>query len=238
MSRLLSVCTLLILISTSPALAQTNHDNPLADAAHGLLACPDSPTPGKRPATMNCAMLVRKQFSSLPRGPRVLRLETFPTIDSAQRAATAASAVVEAVEKIWLVSLASKGERSPEGKFVAEIGPIPPIPLTASYEFFVAEADFGPDMKVAVSRAVHTHPGPEIFYLFTGEQCLETPAGVKRARAGEGMVAPADTPMQLNIMGSSKRDGLFVIIHDSTKLAVSPSDWQPKGTCGQLDTAR
>jgi hypothetical protein len=49
-----------------------------------------------------------------------------------------------------------------------------------------------------------------------------------RARAGEGMVAPADTPMQLNIMGSEKRDAFFIVIHDSNKPRVRPSDWQPK----------
>lgn len=48
----LSAYTLLILILTAPALAQTNHENPLADAAHGLVVRGDSPTPGKRPATM------------------------------------------------------------------------------------------------------------------------------------------------------------------------------------------
>jgi hypothetical protein len=45
------------------------------------------------------------------------------------------------------------------------------------------------------------------------------------------MVAPADTPMQLNISGSRKRDAFFVVIHDSAKPRMIPSDWQPKGGC-------
>jgi hypothetical protein len=61
------------------------------------------------------------------------------------------------------------------------------------------------------------------------------PKGVRnkttRARAGEGMVAPANTPMQLNITGSSKRDAFFVVVHDASKPRVTPSDWQPTGTC-------
>jgi len=72
-------------------------------------------------------------------------------------------------------------------------------------------------MREEVGRAVHTHPGPEIFYLLTGDQCLETPNGAIRARAGV-----------------SKRDAFFVIIHDSTKPRVIASDWQPKGTCNHL----
>jgi hypothetical protein len=38
------------------------------------------------------------------------------------------------------------------------------------------------------------------------------------------MVAPANTPMQLNITGSSKRDALFMIDHDSAKLWGMVSD--------------
>jgi quercetin dioxygenase-like cupin family protein len=97
----------------------------------------------------------------------------------------------------------------------------------------VNAAEFGPDMKAEVARQVHTHPGPEIFYLLTGEQCLETPTGTTRARAGEGMVASANTPMQLNIVGAKKRDALFVVIHDSKKPRVTPSDWLPTGACNR-----
>jgi quercetin dioxygenase-like cupin family protein len=95
------------------------------------------------------------------------------------------------------------------------------------------EADFGPEMRALLAPQVHTHPGPQIFYLLTGEQCLETPNGTLRARAGEGMVAPANTPMQLNITGSSKRDAFFVVVHDSAKPRVAPSNWVPKGMCNE-----
>ena len=86
-------------------------------------------------------------------------------------------------------------------------------------------------MNAMVSKAVHTHSGPEIWYLLTGEQCLEMPNGVIRAHAGESMVAPAETPMQLNITGTAKRDALFVIVHDAAKPATTVSDWTPKGSC-------
>ena len=201
------------------------------DSAHHLLSCDDSPTPGKKPLSASCAILVHKRFTSLPKDPIVLRLEKFPTAEAAQSAASPASAVVEAAGKIWLLTLGSKGERSQAGIFVTEIGPIPSIPAAPSYELYIAEADFGPGMNPAVSKAVHTHSGPEIWYLFTGEQCLETPNGIQRAKAGEGMFAPANTPMQLNITGTSSRDALFVIVHDAGKPATTVSDWQPKGDC-------
>jgi hypothetical protein len=67
--------------------------------------------------------------------------------------------------------------------------------------------------------------------LFTGEQRLETPSGPHRAKAGEGMFAPAGVPMQLNITGTEKREALFAIVHDASQPATTVSEWQPKGLC-------
>jgi hypothetical protein len=175
--------------------------------------------------------LAVKPFRILPEGVLYLRFENFPTTNAAQRTATPTSAVVEWAGKIWLITLGQRGQRSSGGTFVAEIGPVPPVPRAASYVLDVNEADFGADMKAQVARQVHTHPGPEIFYLLTGEQCLETPKGAMRARAGQGTVAPADTPMQLNIVGSARRDAFFVVVHDSAKPRMMLSDWHPTGAC-------
>ena len=199
--------------------------------AHRLLACDDSPAPGVKPPNMRCATLVHTRFSSLPEAPIVLRVETFPSTAVARQSASAASAVVEARGKVWLLTLASKGKRSSSGHFVTEIGPIPDIGPAPEYELVVSEADFSPAMNPAVSNAVHTHSGPEIWYVFTGEQCLETPGGIQRAKAGEGMFAPAETPMQLNITGTSSRDALFAIVHDARKPATTASEWAPKLDC-------
>jgi mannose-6-phosphate isomerase-like protein (cupin superfamily) len=143
----------------------------------------------------------------LPKGPIVLRLENFPTTAAAQNSATPASAVVEALGKVWSLTFA------------------------ASYELQVADADFGLAMNAAISKAVHTHSGPEIWYVLTGEQCLETPNGIQRAKAGGGMFAPSNTPVQLNITGTGNREALFAIVHDAAKPATTVSDWQPKGDC-------
>jgi hypothetical protein len=213
----LSGCVLILFFS-GRVTAQTTQDHSTG-RAHEVVG------------TLAARPLAVKEFTTLPKGVLFLRLENFSTTEAAHRAATPASAVVEWAEKVWLLTLGPRNERSQTGTLVAEIGPIPAVPPAAKYVLDVNEADFGPEMKAQVARAVHTHPGPEIFYLLTGEQCLETPNGIARARAGEGMVAPTNTPMQLNIMGSSKRDAFFVIVHDAAKPRVIPSDWHPKGTC-------
>jgi hypothetical protein len=225
-SRILS--RWLALAAFLPAVAT---GQPNKHPTHALIACGDSPTPGALPADRKCGVLVHKQFDALPAGPLVLRLETFPTEDAAQRAGAPASAVVRADRKFWLVSLSAKGQRSRGGRFVTEIGPVPALAHASRYEMLISEATFGPDMAAAVANAVHTHSGPEFWYLFKGEQCLETPSGIRRARAGQGMLEPAETPMQLNIGNRLKRDALFVIVHDAARPATTVSDWRPTGSC-------
>jgi quercetin dioxygenase-like cupin family protein len=225
MPRLLvSGCLSGVLTASGAALAQVK---PSDIHEHGAVACIESPTPGKRPSTADCAILLQKKFSSLPPGPLVWRFENFPTVKAAQGASTAASVVVEAAGKVWLLTLAEKGGRSNSGTFVAETELFPPIPPGPSYNIVVAEADLGPEANVMT----HKHSGPETWYLLSGEQCLELPDRALRARAGGTMSAPAETPMKLNIAGPGKRDALFLVVHDSSKPFNTFLDWNPKGLC-------
>lgn len=231
---LILVCAALLLLSsgkTDLAAAQTGPPETVGGRwqhDHNAVPCPDSPIPGKRPANTDCAVLARRWFSSLPSGPVVLRVETFPTRELAEPVAGSTSVVVEAAGKIWLLTLGSKGERSAGGRFVAEVGPIP-IPPAANYEMDVSDADLGSEINSLPLQ--HVHPGPEIWYVLTGEQCLELPDRTIRARAGGGMFAPADTPMKLNITGPSKRDALFLVVHDPNRPWTTWTNWQPKGAC-------
>jgi len=184
MPRLLvSGCLSGVLTASGAALAQVK---PSDIHEHGAVACIESPTPGKRPSTADCAILLQKKFSSLPPGPLVWRFENFPTVKAAQGASTAASVVVEAAGKVWLLTLAEKGGRSNSGTFVAETELFPPIPPGPSYNIVVAEADLGPEANVMT----HKHSGPETWYLLSGEQCLELPDRALRARAGMILRSP------------------------------------------------
>ena len=83
-SLLLFACLCLTLIASGRVFAQTG---PPDGHEHGAVACNDSPTPGKRPANMDCVTLVHAKFSALPPGPLVWRFENFPTKEAAQDAA-------------------------------------------------------------------------------------------------------------------------------------------------------
>jgi len=231
MTRLSSpayIWPILIMLASDGQTSQRQTIPELWKHEHGVVPCGDSPIPGRRPANWDCAILARRQFSSLPPEAVVLRVESFPTREAAEPVAAPASIVVEAVGKIWLLTFARRGERSQGGQFVTEIG-LMPIPSAPTYEMVVAEADLGSDVNALPLQ--HKHSGPEIWYVFTGEQCVELPDRVVRPRAGESAFVPGDTPITLKIMGKSKRDALFIVLHDPALPYTSHVDWQPKGTC-------
>lgn len=188
--------------------------------------CINSPSPGSRPANVECAILERKQIEVLPPFPVVWRLETFRSHAAAQRAETAAGVIVHVAGKEWLLTLAQKGERSRSGSFVAEVGPLR-IPFARRYEIVGGEAYSAPG---AVSR-VHMHPGPEAWYLLAGAQCLEVPHAVLRADAAHGMSVAAGTPMKLTVTGATMRDAIFLEIGDATRPWTGPVHWTPTGRC-------
>jgi quercetin dioxygenase-like cupin family protein len=80
---------------------------------------------------------------------------------------------------------------------------------------------------------VHTHPGPEGWYVLAGEQCLETPAGANRARAGGTATVLSNIPMELNVTGKTLRRAFALVIHDAAQPRGTPSDWKPSGACSQ-----
>jgi quercetin dioxygenase-like cupin family protein len=90
------------------------------------------------------------------------------------------------------------------------------------------EATFLPGMK---SRA-HRHPGPEAWYVVAGDQCAEIPGKKIELHAGEGGFVPEGPPMVLWRIGTHKREGLALILHDSSRPMTSPAtDWTPAGLC-------
>jgi hypothetical protein len=172
MTRLILPAYIGLILIMSASDGQTSQKQTIPEMwnhEHGAVPCGDSPIPGRRPANWDCAILARRQFSSLPPEAVVLRVESLPTREAAEPAATPTSIAVEAVGKVWLLTFARKGERSQGGRFVTEIGPIP-IPSAPTYEMVVAEADLGPDINALPLQ--HRHSGPEIWYVFTSCACL------------------------------------------------------------------
>jgi quercetin dioxygenase-like cupin family protein len=220
------IVSLLIVVfrvdAQAQASAQDAHD-------HGLFPCLED---GLKSSDSGCQLLAKMQVARFPEEPLFWYLNRFPTKEAAEAAKDKSGFAVEAEGQFWLFSFGPKSAAPTQGERVASIGPLPltssKLPPAKSYEIVAYLVIMPPDMYTRV----HIHPGPEAWYILSGEQCLETPAGVMRTGAGESMVAPPMTPMRLTNNGSSTRHALFIVIHDASQPWIIPTDeWKPTGAC-------
>jgi len=184
--------------------------------AFGLL------TPAARPAEAKFVVepVVEKKVKELPSGPLYWRLENFPTLAQAQGAAGQTSLAAELAGKVWLFTLGPKDGSSPGGTKVVEIGPIPPV-SASEYLLRVNRAGGAPGVKTSI----HTHPGPEAFYVVAGKLGQRTPHGVAYAEAGTTMVGHgADTPMEVFNAGTTDLDEFAIFVVDANRPFSSPAN--------------
>jgi quercetin dioxygenase-like cupin family protein len=191
------------------------------------VACIDVPPGEKRPefGCFNIAVVTGLHFSQ---ASVYWHLRAFPSRKAAEAAKSATGIVVEEDGRAWLSEFGPQDTASREGEVIAVIGPLQ-LPAAKSYAAVLSYAV----MRPGDSSRVHTHPGPEAWYVLAGEQCLETPAGASRARAGETLAVPPNIPMELNVTGTTLRRAFALVIHDSAQQRGIPSDWKPPGACRQ-----
>ena len=202
----------------------------VAAADHGHLtevACVDVPAGEKRPefGCFNVGTVSGLHFAQ----PVVYwHLSNFGSRKAADAAKSATGIVVEEDGRVWLSEFGQRDLAPHGGKAIAVVGPMQLRPAS-SYTAVLSYAVMRPGDK---SR-VHTHPGPEGWYVLAGEQCLETPIGPTRARAGGTMAVPPDIPMELNVTGTALRRAFALVIHDSTQDRGTQSEWTPTGACNR-----
>ena len=191
------------------------------------VACVDVPPGEKRPefGCFNVGTVTGLHFSP---ASVYWHLRTFPNRKAAETAKSATGIVVEEDGRVWLSEFGARDSAPRGGESIAVVGPLQ-LPAAASYAAVLSYAV----MRPGDNSRVHTHPGPEGWYVLTGAQCLETPAGAIRAGAGETMTVPSNIPMELNVSGKTLRRAFALVIHDSAQQRGTPSDWKPSGACGQ-----
>ncbi|MER9081035.1 hypothetical protein [Mesorhizobium sp. M0895] len=71
---------------------------------------------------------------------------------------------------------------------------------------------------------IHTHPGPEAFYVLAGKLGQRTPYGVTYAEAGTTMTGHgADTPIEMFSAGTTDLDELAIFVLDADRPFSSPA---------------
>ena len=199
-------------------------------AAHQHLsevACVDVPPGEKRPefGCFNVATVTGLHFSQ---ASAYWHLRVFPSRKAAEAVKSATGIVVEEDGRVWLSEFGPRESAPRGGEPIAVIGPLQ-LPAAGSYAAVLSYAV----MRPGDSSRVHTHPGPEAWYVLAGEQCLETPAGASKAGAGRTMTVGSNIPMELNVTGKTLRRAFALVIHDSAQQRGIPSDWKPSGACSR-----
>ena len=191
------------------------------------VACVDVPSGQKRPefGCFNVGAVTGLHFSQ---SSVYWHLRVFASRKAAETAKSATGIVVEEDGRVWLSEFGPRNIAPRGGKAIAIVGPLR-LPAAKSYTAVLSYAVMRPGDK---SR-VHTHPGPEGWYVLAGEQCLETPDGADRARAGGTMAVRPGIPMELNVTGTKLRRAFALVIHDSAHERGAPSDWKPSGACSR-----
>lgn len=154
-------------------------------------------------------------------------LREYPTLAAADAEAFKHrwSAVAAAHTRYWLYILAGDAEVANGGVERAVIGPLT-LPIGPAVAHF-SEAIFPPGMRTRV----HSHPGPEAFYIVEGEQCMETPSDKRKIGAGGTYIVPSGAHLQSAPHG---RRNLVLIIAPKGVPFVNPGggQWTPSGFCG------
>jgi quercetin dioxygenase-like cupin family protein len=181
-----------------------------------------------RSSDVGCYLTATESLSTLPPGALFWHLYEYPTRASAEAAKPQAfGTVAEALGKVWLYVIADENWRPADGQRVAVIGPLRVNPA-AQYTARYMEAVFPPGMQTSV----HTHSGPEAWYILSGVQCLQTPDTESITRAGQGAVVPMGPPMVLTGMGDEIRRSVVLVLHDTAHPWMTiASDWRPATPC-------
>ena len=202
------------------------HDHMASDnpAQQDVTCIPVAERAGRK---LGCFITRTELLGRLPKIPLYWHLYKYLTREAAESAKGDYGSVVESYGDVWLFTIAAATWNAKGGERIARVGPLP-VADTASYSAQYMEATFTPGMH----STVHRHPGPEAWYVLSGEQCLETPGRRMVVRARGSGVVPEGLPMVLLGTGKSERRSLVLILHDSLKPAGMPaSDWQPSGLC-------
>ena len=156
---------------------------------------------------------------------------TFPT---SAAAATAAgnhkwSVTTESHGLHWAHILAPRPVALRGGRRMAVVGP---MPLTAGKPVrarFI-EANFPPGMRTPV----HSHPGPEGFYVVDGLQCMEMPSFRRRVAAGGTFIVPARQP-HFQSTPNGRRNVAVVFYPPEEPWMKMEMGWQPTSYCNPAE---
>ena len=157
-----------------------------------------------------CSILTARPLVASTKEPTYWHIDRFDSLKAATKAAGPDSVPAEAHGSVWLMTVEHPIEEHRGGRHVASIGPLL-LPAAASYTMRVQSSLLRP----GTTTPVHTHSGPEVFFVVAGEQCLETPDKGLHLISGESRILPTGVIHRGRVTGTAVRRVLALILHDA-----------------------
>lgn len=171
----------------------------------------DSP---ERRGEEGCTILASRPLSGPVPKTVYWHIDRFHSLEDAKRVADRNSVAAEAHGGVWLMTVEAKTNHHHGGRHIALIGPLT-LPVAESYTMRVQSSL----LRQGASTPIHTHSGPEVFYIVSGEQCLETEKAGYRLKAGKAFVLAPDQIHRGRVQSADMRGALALILHDSKQPA-------------------
>ena len=199
--------------------------------AAAIAQAPVPPVPGlclapvpADPDTPGCYKTGQVDLADAPR-ELFWHLYEFPTAAAAASEASRHrwASITQAHSRVWLYVLGGPAERIEGSVRRSVIGPLHTGGGRLSAHF--AEAVFPPGMRTRV----HSHPGPEAFYVVEGEQCMESPTDKRLLPEGSAYIVKGGPHLQAAPKG--RRNLVLILAPEGRAPLIPGGDWQPTGFC-------
>lgn len=183
-----------------------------AVAAAAIVAATVAPAVSQSLGEFVVTKMAEKSVAELPEGELYWHVETFGSIDDAQAAAGDFSLSGEFEDQAWLFTLADRKAPGMGGTPVVSIGPVPRFDAPE----FLLRINSG-TAPVGARTSIHSHPGPEAFFILTGQVTQNTPYGMHVLNAGGTMPGVPDQAMQVVSTGDEELRELIMFVVDPTR---------------------
>lgn len=138
-------------------------------------------------------------------------IDRFDSLATAMKAAGPNSVATEAHGSFWLLTVEMTAEDCRVGQHVARIGSLT-LPPVDRYMMRVQSSLLEPGS----TTPIHTHSGPEVFYIVDGEQCIEMSKASQHLGFGQSFIVPGSSVHRGRVIGSKARRALALILYDAT----------------------
>ena len=210
---------ILFLIVSSCSTTLSNKNAKIAEQRPSVKCMENSP---ERRGEEGCSILANRPLLGSVTNNVYWHIDCFDSLEAAMKAAGSNAVAAEAHGFVWLMTVEANTEGHHGGRHVASLGPLV-LPATDRFSMRVQSSLLMP----GATTPVHTHSGPEVFYIVDGEQCIETPEGGRHLGVGQSHIVAGGVVHRGRVIGSRERRALALILYDASYPASHDLDNPP-----------